>query len=76
MKLKSTLAALITAITCLTLFASEAPKKATTQNKKAFNDRVAHLGGFVIYPNSQKGRVAFIDTQSDIDFRKEFDEVQ
>ena len=63
MKLKSTLAAVITAITSLTLFASEAPKKATAQNKKAFNDRVAQLGGFVIYPNSQKGRVAFIDTQ-------------
>ena len=75
MKLKSTLAAVITAATCLTLFASEAPKKATAQNKKAFNDRVAQLGGFVIYPNSQKGRVAFIDTQSDIDFTKEFDEV-
>ena len=75
MKLKSTLAAVITAATCLTLFASEAPKKATAQNKKAFNDRVEQLGGFVIYPNSQKGRVAFIDTQSDIDFTKEFDEV-
>ena len=30
-------------------------------------DRLAKLGGYVVYPNSQKGSVAFIDTQKAID---------
>ncbi len=40
------------------------------QNEKAkltAQERIAKLGGYVVYPGSQKGSVAFIDTQKAVD---------
>ena len=37
--------------------------------------QVARLGGYVVYPGSQKGSVAFIDTQGAVDVAKDFHEV-
>ena len=37
--------------------------------------RLAKLGGYVVYPGSQKGSIAFIDTQSAVDVASDFEEV-
>jgi hypothetical protein len=38
-------------------------------------DRLAKLGGYVVYPNSQKGSIAFIDTQKAVDASSDIEEV-
>jgi hypothetical protein len=38
-------------------------------------ERVARLGGYVIYPGSQKGQVVFIDAQDAVVVKSDFDEV-
>ena len=43
--------------------------------KKGFNARVMQKGGFVVYPNSQKGSVAIIDIQDSISIEESFNEV-
>ena len=45
------------------------------QPKMTAADRLAKLGGYVVYPNSQKGSVAFIDTQKAVDVSSDFTEV-
>ena len=47
----------------------------TTKPKMTAADRLAKLGGFVVYPNSQKGSVAFIDTQEAVDVSSDFEEI-
>ena len=43
--------------------------------KMTAEDRLAKLGGYVIYPNSQKGSVAFIDTQEAVDVASDFEDI-
>ena len=43
--------------------------------KKAFNDRVMQKGGFVVYPNSQKGSIAILDIQDSVSIEESFNEV-
>ena len=44
-------------------------------NKVSQAERIAQLGGFVTYPDSQKGSVAIINTQSKVDVSKPMDEI-
>lgn len=58
------------AVLCLAAFSNgEAKPKMTAA------DRLAKLGGYVIYPGSQKGSVAFIDTQKAVDVSSDMEEV-
>ena len=67
---------LASAIMIVAAFAED--KQATTDGVKprmTAEERIASLGGFVTYPGSQKGMVAFIDTQSAVDIRPAFEEL-
>lgn len=75
MKQTSIIAVLICTMSVLSVLADGTAKEIKKHGKKAFSDRVAQLGGFVTYPNSQKGCVAFIDTQKEVDVKGAFDEV-
>lgn len=57
-------------VLCMAAFADE-----DAQPKMTAADRLAKLGGYVVYPNSQKGSVAFIDTQKAVDVSSDFTEV-
>lgn len=56
-----------------------AEDKATPSNSEkprvTAEARLAKLGGYVVYPGSQKGSIAFIDTQKAVDVSADFDEV-
>ena len=54
----------------LAAFANEEAKP-----KMTAEDRLAKLGGYVVYPNSQKGSVAFIDTQKAVDVSIDFEDI-
>ena len=57
-------------------FAEDSATPAATEKSIATAEaRLAKLGGYVIYPESQKGLVSFIDTQSAVDVSGDFDEV-
>ena len=56
--------------------AGDGPKTdASAKPKVTAAERIAALGGFVSYPGSQKGSIAFIDTQGVIDVSGDFDEI-
>ena len=57
-------------VLCMAAFADEEAKP-----KMTAADRLAKLGGYVVYPNSQKGSIAFIDTQKAVDVSGDFEEV-
>lgn len=57
-------------VLCMAAFADEEAKP-----KMTAADRLAKLGGYVVYPNSQKGSVAFIDTQKAVDVSSDFEDI-
>ena len=57
-------------VLCMAAFADEEAKP-----KMTAADRLAKLGGYVVYPNSQKGSVAFIDTQKAVDASADIEEI-
>ena len=57
------------------LAAAESAPGAKDRPRITADERIAQLGGYVVYPGSQKGLVAFIDTQGAVDVARPFDEV-
>lgn len=55
------------------VFAKEGVK--TVKSAKALAERIAELGGYVEYPGSQKGSIAFIDTQRKVALKQSFESV-
>ena len=54
---------------------NDATAATEVKGKMTAEERIAQLGGFVTYPGSQKGLVAFVDTQKSVDVAKSFEEV-
>lgn len=69
----------ITLASAIMIAAAFAEDKGSTvegaKHRMTAEERIASLGGFVIYPGSQKGAVAFVDTQSAVDIRPSFEEL-
>ena len=62
-------------LTSLALFGMMAFAQDEAKPKMTAADRLAKLGGYVVYPNSQKGSIAFIDTQKAVDASSDMEEV-
>ena len=67
--------ATVCAFLCSMAYAEGETPTATSKPQMTAAERIAKLGGYVVYPDSQKGSVAFIDTQSAVDIDADFEEV-
>ena len=74
--LKASVAVSCAALVAAVLADATPPRPAPAANAKmTAQERIYKLGGYVVYPGSQKGSVAFIDTQGDVDVAADFEEV-